>query len=396
MRVPLLLILGLAFFLLTTWCQAQGPGDGEVRQHVETLVSGVGHATDPGVAVLIKQGATVYIEKGYGVREFGKAVKIDSSTNFRLASVTKQFTAMAIMLLVHDGKLRYEDRLTDIWPEFPAYGKQITMRHLLTHTSGLPDYEELMEQVEKKSGPRWSAENQIQDAEVLQLLMQQTIGKFAPGTSWAYSTSAYVVLGLVIAKKSGTSYADFLERRIFAPVGMKHSMVYLKGKNKIAARAFGHSPLAKEANARAQLFAVDDQSATSATLGDGDIYSNLEDLSKWDDALQNHTLLSAKEMESALVPVRLADGSEPHWPEEADEDNLDPGKSVSYGFGWFLNPYHGHSRMWHTGSTEGFRNVIQRFCGDDLTIVILSNRSDVKVKALSEKIADLLLTQSSQ
>ncbi len=390
MRVSRLLILGLAFSLLTSWCKAQAPDVDEVRQQVETLISGVAHATDPGLAVLIKRGATVYIEKGYGIREFGKPVKIDSSTNFRLASVTKQFTAMAIMLLVHDGKLHYEDRLTDIWPDFPAYGKPITIRHLLTHTSGLPDYEQLMEQVEKKSGPHWSAENQIQDGEVLQLLMQQMTGKFAPGTSWAYSNSAYVVLGLIIAKKSGTSYADFLERRIFVPAGMKHSVVYLKGKNKIAARAFGHSPLVQEANARAQLFTVDDQSATSATLGDGGIYSNLEDLSKWDDALQNHTLLSAKEMEPALVSVRLADGSEPHWPQEVDEDNLDPGKPVSYGFGWFLNPYHDHTRMWHAGSTEGFRNVIQRFSGDDLTIIILGNRSDVNPKSLSEKLVDLI------
>ena len=174
---------------------------------------------------------------------------------------------------------------------------------------------------------------------------------------------------------------------------MKHSIVYQKGKNKIAARAFGHSPLVQERNARAQLFAVDDQSSTSATLGDGGIYSNLEDLSKWDDALQNHTLLSAQEMEPALSPARLADGSQPRWPDQAEEDNLDPGKPVSYGFGWFLNPYRGHARMWHTGSTEGFRSVIQRFATDNLTIVILSNRSDLNPKALSEKIADLLLTQ---
>ena len=281
---------------------------------------------------------------------------------------------MGIMLLVRDGKLHYEDSLTDIWPDFPGYGKAITVRSLLTHTSGLPDYEDLMEQVEKKSGPRWSVEHQIQDDEVLALLKQQTAGKFSPGTSWAYSNSGYVVLGMIIAKKSGMSYAEFMERRIFAPVGMKHSVVYVKGKNKIPNRAFGHSPLQQAAGARAQLFAVDDQSATSATLGDGGIYSNLEDLSKWDDALQNHTLLSAAEMAPALAPVRLADGSQPHWPKEENEDNLAPGQPVSYGFGWFLNPYQDHTRMWHTGSTEGFRNVIQRFPADGVTIVILCNR----------------------
>ena len=330
-------------------------------------------------------------EKGYGVREFGKPARIEAATNFRLASDTKQFTAMAIMLLVHDAKLRYEDTLTDIWPDFPAYGKSITVRNLLTHTSGLPDYEELMEQVEKKSGPRWSAKHQIQDEEVLALLKQQTAGKFAPGTSWAYSNSGYVVLGMIIAKKSGTSYREFMEHRIFSPLNMKHSVVYQKGKNKIADRAFGHSPLPDNPGARAQLFAVDDQSATSATLGDGGIYSNLEDLSKWDDELWNHTLLSAAEMAPALTPVRLADGLEPRWPLKADEDNLAPGEPVSYGFGWFLNPYQDHARMWHTGSTEGFRNVVQRFTSNGITIVILCNRSDLNPKALSEKVAEIIL-----
>ena len=391
MRALRLLMMTLILACLLPHLPVRAGDDEELRQQVDSVVLNVTHGTDPGLALLVKRGASVYIEKGYGVREFGKPARIDPATNFRLASDTKQFTAMAIMLLVHDGKLRYEDRLTDIWPEFPAYGKDITVRHLLTHTSGLPDYEDLMEQAEKKSGPRWSAEKQIQDAEVLALLEKQTAGKFTPGASWAYSNSGYVVLGLIIAKRSGVSYGEFLERRIFAPLDMKHSIVYQKGKNKIAARAFGHSPLVQERNARAQLFAVDDQSSTSATLGDGGFYSNLEDLAKWDDALQNHTLLSAKEMEPALSPVRLADGSQPRWPDQAEEDNLDPGKPVSYGFGWFLNPYRGHACMWHTGSTEGFRNVIQRFTTDNLTIVVLSNRSDLNPKALSEKIADILL-----
>lgn len=394
MRVLRLQVLAaLALALLISRCLAQAATDQELRQQIDTIVSTVTHANEPGLAILVKQGATAYIEKGYGVREFGKPARIDPATNFRLASLTKQFTAMAILLLVRDNKLFYGDRLTDIWPDFPAYGKDVTVRHLLTHTSGLPDYEQLMEQVEKKLGPRWSADNQIQDSEVLDLLKQQSAGKFAPGTSWAYSNSAYVILGLIIAKKSGTSYGEFLERRIFAPLGMKHSVVYQKGKNKISARAFGHSPLVQERSARAQLFAVDDQSPTSAPMGDGGVYSNLEDLSKWDDALQNHTLLGAKEMEPALTPARLADGSVPLWPMEGDEDNLAPGKPVSYGFGWFLDPYRDRARMWHTGSTEGFRNVIQRFTEDGLTIVILSNRSDLNPRALSEKIANILLDE---
>src|SRR5450432_2326894 len=111
--------------------------DQSLRVQIDSVLSGVVRPSDPELAIVVKRGSEIYFEKGYGVREIGKSGSIGTTTNFRLASVTKQFTAMAIMLLIHDGKLRYEDRLTDIWPDFPGYGKQITVRHLLTHTSGL-------------------------------------------------------------------------------------------------------------------------------------------------------------------------------------------------------------------------------------------------------------------
>ena len=239
-----------------------------LQKQIDGVILSVSKPADPGFAVVVKKGPEIIFEKGYGVREFGKSGKIEPSTNFRLASVTKQFTAMAVMLLLHDGKLRYEDRLTDIWPDFPAYGKAISVRQLLTHTSGLPDYENLMEAEEKAHGPRWSAENQIQDAEVLKLLEAQASGVFTPGTKWEYSNSGYVVLGLIVAKVSGMSYGDFLNERIFASLGMKNTIVYVKGKNEVTNRAFGHT---KEGES----FKVTDQSATSATLGDGGIYLSL-------------------------------------------------------------------------------------------------------------------------
>ena len=189
-----------------------------------------------------------------------------------------------------------------------------------------------MEREEKAHGARWTSEHQIQDEEVLALLEKESKGKFAPGASWAYSNSGYVVLGLIVAKVSGSTYGDFLERRIFAPLGMNGTLVYQNGKNEIRNRAYGHT--LKDGK-----FVVTDQSSTSATLGDGGIYSNLDDLSKWDEALANHKLLSAQEMQPALVPVELTDGRDPHWPVEADDDNLAPGQPVSYGFGWFLDSY---------------------------------------------------------
>jgi len=132
------------------------------------------------------------------------AAKIDPQTNFRLASCSKQFTAMSIMLLVHDGKLHYDDKLTDVFPDFAAYGQAITIRNILHHTSGFPDYEDLMAAAEKRKGaPMWTPMHQIQDAEVLDLLKQESAGKFPPETQWSYSNSGYVVLGLVVARVSG-------------------------------------------------------------------------------------------------------------------------------------------------------------------------------------------------
>jgi CubicO group peptidase (beta-lactamase class C family) len=241
-----------------------------------------------------------------------------------------------------------------------------------------------MDAQEKIKGPIWSPERQIQDDEVLALLKKETKGKFAPGTSWSYSNSGYVVLGLIVAKASGQPYGDFLRSRIFAPLHMDHTIVYQKGKNEVANRAFGHS---KDGDS----FKETDQSSTSATLGDGGIYSNLEDLAKWDDALQSHSLLNADQMASALVPAKLANGKPTLWPVESNDDNLHPGKPVSYGFGWFLDPYQGHPRMWHTGSTMGFRTVIERFTADNLTIIILCNRTDLDPEALALKTADLYL-----
>jgi CubicO group peptidase (beta-lactamase class C family) len=355
-----------------------------LQKQIDGVILSVSKPADPGFAVVVKKGPEIIFEKGYGVREFGKPGKIEPNTNFRLASVTKQFTAMAVMLLVHEGKLRYEDRLTDIWPDFPAYGQTITVRQLLTHTSGLPDYENLMEAEEKAQGPRWSAENQIRDAEVLKLVKAPASGVFTPGTKWEYSNSAYVVLGLIVAKVSGMSYGDFLQERIFAPLGMNHTIVYVKGKNQVANRAFGHT---KEGES----FKVTDQSATSATLGDGGIYSNVEDLAKWDDALTKHTLLGETEMALAWTPAKMPDGSEYFLPKSARNGKQAPAVPVAYGFGWFLDPYKGRPRQYHDGESIGFRSTIQRFINDNLTIIILSNRTDTSPRALAEKIADVLL-----
>lgn len=383
-----LIISTIALLTLGIKTKAQAPEIATERK-IDAIFSGVTSLDAPGLAVLVRKNGQTVFERGYGVRDLRSNAKIDAHTNFRLASFTKQFTAMAIMLLVHDGKLRHDETLAEIFPDFPAYGKSITIRNILNHTSGLPDYEDLMDAAEKVKEPIWSPEHQIQDDEVLALLKQEKSGKFAPGTSWSYSNSSYVVLGLIVARISGQPYGEFLHERIFAPLKMNHTIVFQKGKNEVVNRAYGHS---KEGDTLRET----DQSSTSVTLGDGGIYSNLEDLAKWDEALGNHTLLSEKEFQPALKPVKLADGSQPHWPAEPNDDNLHPGKPVSYGFGWFLDPYQAHQRMWHTGSTMGFRTVIERFTdADGLSVTILCNRTDLDPEKLALQVADLIFKEQN-
>lgn len=376
------LLAALFWAALTRTQSSASPSE----KQLDAIFSSVTQKDAPGLSALVRKNGNTVFEKGYGVRELRTKAPIDPHTNFRLASFTKQFTAAAIMLLVHDGKLRYDQTLTEIIPSFPAYGKTITVRNLLNHTSGLPNYEDLMDAAEKSKGSSiWSPKHQIQDSEALTLLEKETKGKFTPGSSWAYSNSGYVVLGSIIAKVSGQTYGDFLHARIFAPLLMDHTIVYLKGKNEVSNRAFGH---VKEGNS----FQETDQSSTSATLGDGGIYSNLEDLAKWDDAIRNHTLLTADEMKPALTPATLVNSAPTLWPTDpADDNSLHPGKPVSYGFGWLLDPYKNHARMWHAGGTIGFRTIIERFTDDNFTIIVLCNRTDLNPESLALKAADTLL-----
>jgi CubicO group peptidase (beta-lactamase class C family) len=341
---------------------------------IDSLFSKFVSPHDPGCAVLvIKDGQPVF-RKGYGVADLRTLTKIGPETNFRLASLSKQFTAMAVMLLVHDGKVHYDDRLTGVFPDFPAYGNAITIRQLLNHTSGLVAYEDIM--AKQYVGIPDEKIPQISDAGVLDLLKGQTGTKFAPGTRWEYSNSGYVLLAMIVEKRSGMKFGDFLRQRIFTPLGMAETIAYEKGKNEVTHRAYGHTRTAGA-------WSETDQSSTSATLGDGGVYTSLDDLEKWDHALAAHTLLPAKEMEPALTPAAAANGA----PLQQSDGSLAP----LYGFGWFLNPYRGHRRYAHYGETVGFRTAIQRFPDDRLTVIVLANRAEVDAPALAESVADLYL-----
>jgi CubicO group peptidase (beta-lactamase class C family) len=338
---------------------------------IDAVFASLTSGNAPGAAVLVVRNGHAVFRRGYGVTDLHTRTPIDARTNFRLASFTKQFTAAAIMLLAHDGKLHYDDHLADIFPEFPAYGKS-TVRNLLNHTSGLPDYEDLWIKQHPDTPPEKVP--QILDAGVLKLLEQQATTEFSPGTKWEYSNSGYAVLAMIVEKVSGKNFGAFLHERIFVPLKMRNTLAYEKGKNEVPHRAYGHSK-------NDGVWQETDQSPTSAVLGDGGIYSSLDDLAKWDHALGNHTLLTEAEMRPALTPVQPTGGP----PKSAD------GRTISYGFGWFLDPYRGHKRMSHDGSTIGFRTTIQRFPDDNLTVIVLANRADANPEDLALKVADLYL-----
>jgi CubicO group peptidase (beta-lactamase class C family) len=202
---------------------------------------------------------------------------------------------------------------------------------------------------------------QVQDDGVLDLMREQDHTDFAPGSKHRYSNSGYAVLAMIVEHRSGQTYPEFLRQNIFEPLGMRHTVAHQDGVSTVANRAYGY-------NVTEGGVEFSDQSPWSAVLGDGGIYTSVVDLSLWDAALYANDLISEDLKRQAMTPFL--------------ED---------YGFGWRIDEYAGRLRMHHSGSTVGFRNFIQRFPDERLTVIVLSNRRDPEVDPLAEKVADLFL-----
>ena len=322
-------------------------------QRVDALMQRYqGHG--PGASLLVVRNGMPVVRRSYGMADLEAGVAATPATNYRLASVTKQFTATAILLLAQDGRLHLDDKLRDWLPTLPHAADAITLRHVLTHTSGLVDYEDVM-------AP--DATEQVLDADVLRLLETQDRLYFQPGTGWRYSNSGYALLSLVVERASGRSFPDFLRDRIFRPLGMDHTLAYVRGGPEIAHRAYGYSQIDGR-------WTRTDQSSTSAVLGDGGIYSSIDDLAKWDAALYDDRLLSDATRRLAFSPLVASDAPD-----------------VRYGFGWRITG----ETLWHSGETIGFRNVIVRYPQRHLTIVLLTNRDDPEPYETAKAIAALYL-----
>lgn len=324
---------------------------------IDSLFRDFDHPNAPGTSVLvIHKGKTIFA-KGYGLADLESKTPITSNTNFRLASVSKQFTALCVLKLAEQRKLKLDERLTDFFAEFPAYGKAITVKHLLTHTSGLLDYEDLIP--EGTTIP-------VLDQDVLRILMQQDKTYFTPGAQYRYSNTAYALLALIVEVRSGQTFARYLNENIFAPLKMTNSLAYEAGLSVVPNRAFGHT-------LTTNFWQRTDQSLTSSVLGDGGIYSSVADLAKWDAALYKHKLASECTLRAAFTP---------HTPTDR------PGRS--YGFGWYLTEHRGVKQIYHSGESRGFRTRLARFPEKKFTVIILANRSDAKWEGFPEKIFDLV------
>jgi CubicO group peptidase (beta-lactamase class C family) len=331
---------------------------GAQAARIDTLWQPFAQPDAPGASVMVIYRAKPVFAKGYGLADLEARVPCTTNTNFRLASVTKQFTAMAVLMLAQRKKLALNERLTDFFPEFPACGSQITVRHLLTHTSGLLDYEGAI--------PKGTT-IPVLDQDVLRLLLRQDKTYFPPGAQFRYSNTGYALLALIVEQRSGQTFAQFLKRDIFAPLRMSRTLAYEQGLSAVSNRAYGHSPAANG-------FERTDQSLTSSVLGDGGVYSSVTDLFKWDQALYAPKLVSRKTLEQAFAPATPTDK---------------PGRS--YGFGWFISEYRGLKEVWHGGETVGFRARIARYPEKQFTVIILANRSDALLEGLPHQIADIVL-----
>ena len=206
-----------------------------MSQTNETVVDALFHDFDqtnaPGAAVTVIRDGKPLFAKGYGLADLEKKIPCTTNTNFRLASVTKQFTAMAVLILAEEGQLSLEDHLPRFFPEFPEYGKAIALHHLLTHTSGLPDYEDHIPQ---------GTTIPLSDRDVLFILRHQSKTDFPPGSQFHYSNSSYALLALIVENVSGKTFPAFVKEKIFDPLGMTNSIAYVAGRSCVPNRAYGY------------------------------------------------------------------------------------------------------------------------------------------------------------
>jgi CubicO group peptidase (beta-lactamase class C family) len=362
--VPLLALslLVLAVGCASTSASTRGLSQWDERA-VDALFSEYTGDGQAGASVVVVQDGQVVLRRAYGQARLPDPVPATPGSNFRLASLSKQFTATAILLLVQDQSLRLDDRVVDVLPGFPSYLGEVRVRHLLQHTSGIWDYEAFVPE---------NHPVQVKDRDVLTLLSRADRTYFAPGTSVRYSNSGYAVLALIVEQVSGMPFARFLHERVFVPGGMASTVAHEEGISTVQRRAYGYSPGPGG-------FTPSDQSPTSAVLGDGGIYSSVDDLLAWDRTQERNGLLHADLQAQSWTPPTLPDGTR-----------------STYGFGWFVDEDQGLRRLSHHGETCGFTNAIVKYPDSRLSVIVLTNRRGGTPWRLAQALADMRLGRASK
>lgn len=303
-------------------------------------------------SILVADHGRVILQGGYGIADVKRNVTFTGDTPVYLASLSKQCTAMAVMMLAEQHKLSYSDTLSTYFPEFPPYAQKVTIRHLLNHTSGVPDYVSL-----------GLTHPGLTNADVVNALLKKPSPDFMAGEQFEYSNSNYVLLALIIEKVTRQSYAQFLRQRIFAPLRMERTFVYTQGRSS-QIRAHGYNRFG------------DDYDYDLLTYGEGGIYSSVRDMFKWDRALYTEKLVKQATLREAFTPGKLNDGS-----------------FTKYGFGWGVSELNGNPVYSHAGRYGGFNTYIKRFPNEQSTIIFLTNHGFTNMGAIGNPLLNVLHDQ---
>ena len=307
----------------------------------------------PGLSLAVVRDGKIAVLKSYGFANLEHRVPVKPETVFQSGSMGKQFTAAAIMILVQEGKLSLDDKITKHLPNVPDTWKDITIRHLLSHTSGLGDYL-----------PEIDLRRDYTEAQYLESFTKTPLA-FQPGENWDYSNVGYVTLGILIRKITGQFYGDFLRQRIFQPLGMTTARP-ISESDIVPNRAAGYRLVAGEIKNQEWV------SPTTNSTADGSLYFSILDLAKWDAALYTDQPLQQTTLAQVWEPVRLKSGTR-----------------KGYGFGWFTGVMHNRRIVFHGGAWQGFKTCIIRFLDERLTIIVLANSWNTREFKLARGLAGL-------
>ena len=349
--------------LLGQTARSQSIIDERFRERIDSIFSGYARPNAPGCAVgVFRSGKTLH-EQGYGLADVANVIPITPSTTFHIASTSKPFTALAVLLLVQQGKISLDDDVRRYLPEVPDFGHTITVRMLLNHTSGLREFQNLF----NLAGWRNSDVQTIDD--VLSMLKRQRGLNHIPGAEFAYNSSGYTLLALIVERVSGMSFRRFIVDRIFMPLGMTHSDVQERVSQVIPHRAtgyWGHDPAQLRTAAPVNSFA-----------GPNNVVTSVEDLARWDANFYRLRVGTKEILDQMTTASKLNDGSE-----------------FGYGLGWTIGSHHGLKMISHAGSDYGYKAEFLRFPSEELTVTVLCNAFDIAPTPLALQVADLYLPKN--